>query len=91
MKESIIFNDIFSDISNIRYINIKNLDNDKTISNTFNNKIDLFYVCESLTIIDNISAYNCSEYNMTIKQYDEILPTIIPTTILTTILTSMIP
>ena len=74
MNESNSFNDMFSNISNIIYINIKNFEKDKNISNTFNQRTDLFYACESLTIIDNINAYKCCEYNMTTDKCDEIIP-----------------
>ena len=89
MSKCSSFIDIFSNINNIRYINIKNLNNDKAISNSFNNIIDLFYVCELLTIIDNINAYNFCLYNMTTDQCDEIYPTTIPMTIPTTIPTTI--
>ena len=88
MNECNYFDDMFSNISNIRYINIKNLNNDKTISTTFNQRTDLFYVCEILTIIDNQNAYKCCEYNMTTDKCDEIIPTTIPTTFLSTMLTT---
>ena len=60
------------------------MNNDKAISNSFNNRNDLFYVCESFTISDNTNAYKCCLYNMTTDQCDEIFPTTIPTTIPTT-------
>ena len=82
--------DMFSNISNIRYINIKNLINDKNISNTFNQKNNLFYVCESLTILDNENAYKCCEYNMTTDECDELITTTIPTTFLSTFLSTML-
>ena len=72
MKESIRYNYMFSDISNIRYINIKNLVNDKTISNTFNQRTDSFYFCGSNSIIDNINAYKCCEYDMLSDQCNEV-------------------
>ena len=42
MSQCNLFNNIFSNISNIRYINIQNLNNDKAISNSFNNKMIYF-------------------------------------------------
>ena len=88
MGECISFNDMFSNISNIRFINIINLNNDKIISKTFNKRNDFFYVCESFTIIDNINAYNCCEYNMENEQCGEILLTTIVTTIPKSFLTT---
>ena len=80
------FHDMFSNIDNIRYIDIKNLKNDKIISLSFN-KSELFYVCQSLIIINNSNAYNCCEYNITTDQCEYIPPSTIITTIPTTILT----
>ena len=56
------FNDMFTTIENIIYINIKNLQNDKVICNIFNKKEDVFYVCQSSIIIDNPKAVNCCNY-----------------------------
>ena len=38
-----IFNDMFTNTKNIIYINIKNMQNDRTIGDIFNNKKEIFY------------------------------------------------
>ena len=57
MNECNLFEDMFSNINNIGYNNIKNLNNDNTISNTFNPRTDfiLFYDYKLLGKIDNIN------------------------------------
>ena len=71
MIECDFFNDMFFNIDNISYINIKNLQNDKIINNSFNQE-KLFYVCESIFIIQNKYAYNCCDYNFETNQCDYI-------------------
>ena len=58
------YNNMFSDMSNIKYINLKNIknDNDKIISQFFYSK-DGLYVCQSETILTNPNIYNCCDYN----------------------------
>ena len=57
---------IFSDVKNIKYIDLSNFQNDKIISSIFNNAtLDLLYVCQDETIITNQNANNCCTYNFT--------------------------
>jgi hypothetical protein len=51
------YTDMFTNVGNITYINIKNLQNDKTISNIFNKKTEAFYVCQSRIIICNLMTF----------------------------------
>ena len=47
-----IFNDMFTNTKNIIYINIKNMQNDRTIGNIFNNKKEIFYAWKTTNITD---------------------------------------
>ena len=62
------FYKMFLDISNIKYINIYYLKNDKIISHTFNNVNYTVFICRKDIIIDNPKVYNCCDSNF--KTYD---------------------
>jgi len=53
---------MFSNINNIRYINLYNFKNDKIISSIFNLKDNIFFVCQRDYILINPNAYNCCNY-----------------------------
>ena len=55
------YNNIFTNISNIKYINLHNFKNDKIISEIFE-KGDNLFVCQKEKIIKNPRAYNCCNY-----------------------------
>ena len=65
-----IFNDMFTNTTNIIYINIKNMQNDRTIGDIFNNKKEVFYVCQTTNIINNPVAINCCDYIINPDSYN---------------------
>ena len=56
------YDNMFTNIDSIKYINIYNLKNDKIISQIFNEKDEIF-VCQKNNIIINHKAYNCCNCN----------------------------
>ena len=62
------YNNIFSDINNIKYLNLYNFKNDKLISNIFNNTNNSIFICQKNKIINNQKAYNCCDSNL--KNYE---------------------
>ena len=62
------YDNIFSNINSIKYIDLKNFQNDKILSNIFNGAINKFYVCQEEPIISNPNAYNCCTYNFTTNE-----------------------
>ena len=60
--------DFFSNINNIRYINLYNFKNDKIIGDTFYEDGNVHFVCQSKKIINSQNSYNCCNYNF---DYDE--------------------
>ena len=66
------YDNMFSDINSIRFINIYNLKNDKIISYTFNNAYNPILVCQKNIIINNPVVYNCCDSNF--KAYECVIP-----------------
>jgi len=54
------YSNMFSNISNIKYLNLYNLTKDKIFANIFN-ETDNLYACQKENILPN--AYNCCDYN----------------------------
>ena len=77
------FNNMFSNVDNIKFINLYNFKNDRTFNKIFE-KVNNIFVCQKEKIITNPRAYNCCDYNFETDEC-EIIPTTIVTTIPTTI------
>jgi len=77
------YNNMFSNYVNLKYIDIKNLKNDKIIQNSFKNNKS-FYVCQSMDLIRNSFAFNCCVYDIENNECDYIPPstTILESTII---------
>ena len=58
------YDNIFSNIDNIRYINLYNVKNDKIISEIFNEAKNPIFVCQSDELITNPKATYCCDYNI---------------------------
>jgi hypothetical protein len=71
------YNNFFSNISSIKYINLYNFTNDRIISNIFNDEDNHLYVCQKEKIINNPNVYNCCNSNF--KAY-ECNPQVLPST-----------
>ena len=56
------YENIFSNILNIRYINLYNFQNEKIISQIFN-EIDNLFVCQKINNITNLNGHICCNYN----------------------------
>ena len=69
-----VYDNFFSNISNIKYINLYNFTNDRIISDIFNSNANQIYVCQKENIIYNPNAYNCCDSNF--KVYECIIPAI---------------
>jgi hypothetical protein len=72
-----LYNNMFSYYTNLKYIDLKNLKNDKILTGNFNNT-KLFYVCQSMNLIRNSYAINCCVYDIENDECDYI--PFIPTT-----------
>ena len=59
--------DLFSNITSIKYINIYNITDNKIISKEFENVNDLF-VCQLENIIINEKVYNCCDYDIEVDE-----------------------
>ena len=73
------YNNMFSSTNKIKFINLFNLANDKTISKVFRKTKNLIFICQSEEIIKNPKAYNCCDYNIELDECDMpsfIIPTI---------------
>ena len=66
------FDDIFSNINTLKFIDLSNFKNDKIISSIFNNgSINILYVCqEDEIIITNPNSRNCCTFNFTTNDCD---------------------
>ena len=58
-----LYDQMFSNYHEIRYVNLYGIKNDKIISETFN-KINNLFVCQKDKIITNAKAYICCNYNL---------------------------
>ena len=62
------YDNMFSNINNISYINLYNFKNDKIISKIFNDTETMIYVCQKHNpIIKNPKTFECCSYNFTIS------------------------
>ncbi len=70
---------MFSSTNSIKFINLFNLANDKTISQVFNKTKTLIFICQSEEIIKNSKAYNCCDYNFELDECENMPSTIFST------------
>jgi hypothetical protein len=58
------YEDMFSEINSLKYINLYSFKNDRIISSIFNDINSTIFVCQKNKIIINSKAYNCCDSNL---------------------------